>query len=84
MLKGGDNVALALEDLRRGDLAKFDSGEVVVREPIEFGHKFAVKRIRKGENVLKHGEVIGRATQDIEVGRHVHVHNVESLRAKKR
>ena len=83
MLKGDDNVALALEDLAPGDLLQADGIKVTMRQPVEFGHKFAVRGIKKGEAILKHGEIIGRATSDIEAGEHVHVHNVESLRAKK-
>ena len=32
---------------------------------IPAGHKFALKEIAKGEYVIKYGEIIGRATQDI-------------------
>ena len=81
MLKPGDNVALALEDLKPGDLAIMESAEVKIVEPVEFGHKFAVIDIKEGEDVLKHGEVIGRATEDIRAGSHVHTHNIRSLRA---
>ena len=83
MLKPGDSVALALEPLEVGDSAKFSSIQVRIAEPIEFGHKFAARGIKKGENILKHGEVIGRATRDIKAGEHVHVHNIESLRARR-
>ena len=41
-----------------------------------------MKKISKGENLIKYGEAIGQATQDIEEGQHVHVHNVESLRGR--
>ncbi len=82
MLREGDSVALALEDFDAGDLAKIGSLAVKVRQRIEFGHKIAVRDIRKGEGILKHGEVIGRATKDIKAGEHVHVHNIESMRAK--
>ena len=42
----------------------------------EDGHKYAIKPIRTGENVIKYGMPIGHATADIAVGDHVHVHNV--------
>ena len=32
--------------------------------------------------IVKYGEIIGRATQDIAVGQHVHVHNLESCRGR--
>lgn len=81
-----DNVATLLSDVERGETVQVrlgeESGEQKVGEPIRFGHKFALKRIGKGENVVKYGEIIGRATQDVEKGYHVHVHNVESLRGR--
>ena len=55
---------------------------VRVTEMIPFGHKFALKDIAKGEKVVKYGESIGIATQEIYAGQHVHVHNVESGRGR--
>ena len=40
------------------------------------GHKYALRAIRAGENVIKYGMPIGHATRDIAPGEHVHVHNV--------
>ena len=45
---------------------------------IPAGHKFALKDIKKGEYVIKYGEIIGRATQNIQKGEWVHTHNVKS------
>lgn len=45
---------------------------------IPAGHKFALKDIKKGEFVIKYGEVIGRATCDIKKGEWVHSHNLKS------
>jgi altronate dehydratase small subunit len=81
-----DNVASLLAEVEKGESVSIERGtdisEFKVRQKIGFGHKFALRRILKGEDVVKYGEVIGRATQDIEEGCHVHVHNVESLRGR--
>ena len=45
---------------------------------IPAGHKFALRDIKKDEYVIKYGEIIGRATQDIKTGDWVHTHNVKS------
>lgn len=45
---------------------------------IPAGHKYALRYIAKGEYVVKYGEIIGRATQDIQAGEWVHTHNVKS------
>lgn len=40
------------------------------------GHKYALRDIAVGENVIKYGMPIGHATCHIKKGEHVHVHNV--------
>ena len=47
-------------------------------EQIPAGHKYALCDIQKGEYVIKYGEIIGKATQDISEGEWVHTHNVKS------
>ena len=39
-------------------------------------HKIAVQFLSRGEPVLKYGEVIGYAREDIPAGGYVHTHNV--------
>jgi altronate dehydratase small subunit len=59
-----------------------DCREVTMGQTVNYGHKFAVRDIAQGEDVLKYGEVIGRATAAIPTGTHAHVHNIESLRGR--
>ena len=86
IMSKGDNVATALENLPANRSVQVRNGSELtthfVQEDIPFGHKFAVLRIEAGAKVLKYGQVIGAATQNIEAGAHVHVHNVESLRGR--
>jgi len=42
------------------------------------GHKYALRDIAEGEDVVKYGMPIGHATQAIRKGEHVHVHNVKT------
>ncbi len=81
-----DNVATLLSDVDKNEMVQARLGEKSVeeqvRESIRFGHKFALSTIHTGANVVKYGEIIGRATQHIDKGHHVHVHNVESLRGR--
>lgn len=78
-----DNVATALvefeknmEIILRGETVL---AQVIALEPVPKGHKIAVKSLEKGENILKYGVIIGRATRTIQQGEWVHVHCVESL-----
>ncbi len=81
-----DNVATALQDLKKGETVATEVGdqkvEVKLLEDIQFGHKFALRDIKASEHVHKYGEVIGAATEVIKKGAHVHVHNVEGLRGR--
>ena len=42
------------------------------------GHKYALRDIKSGENIIKYGQPIGHATEDIKTGDHVHTHNVKT------
>jgi len=43
-------------------------------------HKIAIKDLKKGESVLKYGERIGYATDDIKTGDYVHTHNLSNAK----
>lgn len=45
---------------------------------LENGHKYALRDICAGENVIKYGYPIGHATQPIQKGEHVHTHNLKT------
>ncbi|KKI90617.1 D-galactarate dehydratase [Bacillus sp. SA1-12] len=87
MMKPMDDVAVALEDIPSGtevvvNVSKEQTARITLYSKIAFGHKFAVTNIKKGSDILKYGEVIGRATRDIQKGEHVHVHNLEGTRGR--
>ncbi|MCK4793917.1 MAG: UxaA family hydrolase [Desulfobacteraceae bacterium] len=84
MLNSKDNVATALKQINENEQVTVvsSSKEVISRlqakQEIPFGHKISLTEITKGEPVIKFGERIGTASQNISVGEYVHVHNVES------
>ena len=49
-----------------------------VEVSLEDGHKYAVRDIAEGEDVIKYGNPIGHATCDIKKGEHVHTHNLKT------
>ena len=81
-----DNVATTTSEVEAGEQIEVISpdGKVILKpkvtEPIPFGHKLAIKPIKKGENIVKYGEVIGVATQQVKAGAWVNTHNVGSAR----
>lgn len=86
VLNDKDNVATAVQELKAGQAATVRLGlalqQVILEQNIPYGHKFAFRPIRLGDDILKYGEVIGRATADIPAGCHAHVQNIESLRGR--
>ena len=49
---------------------------------VPYGHKIAVRDIRKGEPIMKYGESIGAASADIKKGEYVHIHNMVAMRGR--
>ncbi len=82
-----DNVASIFAEVSAGETVEVmgRSGAkdaIVVHEEIPYGHKLALQDIAKGSTVLKYGESIGIATQTIKRGDYVHIHNLDSARAR--
>lgn len=71
-LQADDNVVIALDDLPAGSVVE----SVTLSQAVPRGHKIATAAIAAGENVLRYGQIIGQAKQDITPGEHVHVHNL--------
>ena len=69
-----DNIAVALTDLKAGEVHE----NVTLTEDITKGHKFALTFIGEGEQIIKYGNPIARATVNIQAGSHVHTHNVRT------
>ncbi|MCC8193236.1 MAG: altronate dehydratase family protein, partial [Deltaproteobacteria bacterium] len=74
-----DNVALALESLKKGETVEVDGQVYTLLDDIPFGHKFALRDIEAGEDLVKYGETIGQSTLPIKAGAWVHAHNVRNV-----
>lgn len=81
-----DNVGLAIKDLKAGESVTLITGEnkrtLTLKDDILFLHKFAIKDIKAGEKIMKYGQVVGSAMQDITIGEHVDTDNIKSLRGQ--
>jgi altronate dehydratase small subunit len=85
VLHSNDNVATLIDAGRAAEPVQLTgeaSNKIELRGDVPFGHKCAIRPIGKGAEILKYGQVIGRATSDIRAGDHVHVQNVEALRGR--
>lgn len=74
----GDNVAVALRPIDKGETLDIGGTVVTAVEEIPQGHKVAIKPIKSGEDVVKYGFCIGCAKEDVRVGQWIHVHNVKT------
>jgi altronate hydrolase/galactarate dehydratase len=73
-LQAIDNLVIALTDLPKG--ATPAGLGVTLPGAVPRGHKIAACAIAKGETVLRYGQSIGQATEDIPAGGHIHSHNL--------
>lgn len=63
-----DNVAVALQELAAGELVQLGDIQLVLKELIPAGHKFALSELAQGDHVIKYGYPIGHTLLPIEVG----------------
>ncbi len=66
-----DNVIIAVDAVPPGVTAR----GVTAGARIPKGHKMAAAKIAKGAPILKFGQIIGFASEDIAPGTHIHTHN---------
>jgi (2R)-sulfolactate sulfo-lyase subunit alpha len=83
--RAGDSVAVAVRDLSPGIVlgGYLSGGELVslsLTEPVPLGHKFALREIPCGGDVIEYGVRVAVAASDIKSGQHAHVHNLRSAR----
>ncbi len=81
-----DNVAVVVEDVIAGDQVKVEGKQkrltIDAIEKIPFGFKVALENLPEGSDIVRYGEIIGRATVDIKKGAQVHVHNIDGIRVQ--
>jgi len=75
-----DNVAIAIREIKKGEPVIIDDTEMcVAAEDIPASHKIALEPIAVGRPVVRYGEPIVVATDDIAVGQWVHLHNTRPV-----
>lgn len=81
-IHAADNVATLIDDAPVGLVNLLGTishaNTLAAREPIARGHKIALAEISSGAAIVKFGARIGHATQLIERGAWVHLHNLAS------
>ena len=79
-----DNVATAVRDEEKGATIETNLGHKIrLLDPIQKGHKVAIRDIGANEPVVKYGETICLAKREIKTGEHVHIHNIIDILTNK-
>tara|TARA_B100000902_G_scaffold399224_1_gene469108 strand:+ start:1560 stop:1847 length:288 start_codon:yes stop_codon:yes gene_type:complete len=78
-----DNVANTLDLIPIGQQVEIKNKKKTITSSnkIPKYHKIALNEIPKGASIIKNGICIGTATKEIDIGAHIHVHNIVSNRA---
>jgi altronate dehydratase small subunit len=80
-----DNVATLIDAGKAGETCRLQGeagGELKLLQEVPFGHKVCIRETPAGADVLKYGQVIGKATSALRAGEYVHAHNVASARGR--
>ena len=75
-----DNVVIAIKQIVCGEDIVVDGVKLLAAvEDVAASHKIALSDIKAGGVVLRYGEPIVQARDDIQKGRWVHVHNTQPI-----
>lgn len=74
-LNPGDNVLVALDDLRKGEQIGFSGRTLTLKTDVPAKHKFAMEDIPPGGTVVMYGVLIGKATEPIGSGERLTTRN---------
>ncbi len=76
----GDNVVIAIRQITRGEDVVVDGVKLLpAAEDVAASHKIAVVDIKAGGAIIRYGEPIVQARDDIRRGQWVHVHNTQPI-----
>jgi len=76
-INDSDNVLVALTDLPKNDTLEYRGKQYVLVSDIASKHKFAMTSLNTGDGIIMYGVLVGKATQPIQKGELIHVHNIK-------
>lgn len=83
LLDEKDNVVTCVKEVQAGEEITYRSSDglktLKTEEPIPYCHKVALTALSVGDEVIKYGEMIGKATAAIAKGCHVNENNIISI-----
>jgi|SRR6218665_201986 len=64
----GDNVLVALQDLKQGETISYNGNDYVLQEDIPAKHKFFTQDMQTGDKITMYGVLVGKIQFDIKAG----------------
>ncbi len=73
-----DNVAVAVSEIKKGEVLYVEGQEIIAATEIPAGHKIALRKLEEGSPVIKYGSTIGFTTREVDEGEWIHTHNIRT------
>ncbi len=73
-----DNVCVSAQQMTANTHVEVRGVRFMLKTDVALGAKLALRTIARGEKIVKYGEPIGSATENLEIGDYVHTHNMQS------
>jgi len=78
LLHERDNILIVRRFIAEGDSIDIDGQSLIATKSVDVGHKLARYALTKGQKVIRFGAPIGSISANVELGEHVHTHNMQS------
>ncbi len=76
-LDSRDNVLIALSDLKAGERVEFGSELYTLSKNVSAKHKFAIRNLAAGDNIVMYGVLVGRAVKPVAAGELLTTGNIQ-------
>ena len=73
-----DNIVVALENLKKGEVIKIEEKQIILEEDIQVKHKFTQESLKKGDLLIMYGVKVGIANQEIPMGAPLTTENMDN------
>lgn len=76
-VNAGDNVIVALTDLKKGETVTYNGNEYLLQEDIGAKHKFYQSDMKQGDAVIMYGVLVGKVQYDLPAGTRMSTENLK-------
>lgn len=76
-VNSSDNVAVALINLKAGEVVNFEGADIKILSDTKSKHKIALEKFESGDRIIMYGVLVGKANNTIEKGTVLTIENVK-------